>query len=362
LLSSVYLGNSLKAWLIALAVGLVVYLTLVLIQRVLVTRLGKLAERTDTDFDDAIVDLVKNTRSFFILALAVYTALRGLYLHPRLLDPLDDVIELLFLLQVGVWAAGLVSFLVKRSLDKRDQTGDRIGVAAVRAIGVTVKIIAWIVVGLLAIQFVFKKDITTLLTVSSIGGVAIALAVQNILGDILAAVAIVFDRPFDVGDSIQVDQVAGKVEQIGLKTTRLRSVTGEQLIVGNADLLRSRLRNFKRMYERRALLYLDLTYDTPPDLIEKIPGVLKQIIQAQTGARFERAHFSGFMESSLRLELVYFVLDPDYTRFMDVQQSINLAILRRFNADGVQFAFPTRTVQLHGDGLFMSPPSAAPVK
>jgi small-conductance mechanosensitive channel len=361
-LSSIYLGNSLKAWLIALALGVFAYVALIALKRLIVTRLGKIAEQTETRFDDALIELVRNTRSIFLLAVAVYAAIRGMVLHPRFVSALDGFLQLLFLLQIGLWSSGLVAFLVRSSLDKRDKTGDRIGIAAVKAIGITVKIIAWIVITLLAIQFVFRKDVTTLLTGVGIGGVAIALAVQNILGDILAAIAIVFDRPFDVGDSIQVDQMAGKVEQIGLKTTRLRSVTGEQLVMGNADLLRSKLRNYKRMYERRALLALDLTYDTPADRIETLPGILREIVQSQSGTRFERAHFSAFTESSLRIELVYFVLDPDYSRLMDVQQAINLAVLRRFSADGIQFAFPTRTVQLQADGLFMTQPSAAPAK
>src|SRR5439155_12821536 len=140
------------------------------------------------------------------------------------------------------------------AMTKRREAADRIGIAAVRAIGVTVKIVAWIILSLVALQFVFEKNVTTLVTTLGVGGIALALAVQNILGDLLAAVAIVFDRPFDVGDTIAVDTLVGKVEQIGLKTTRLRSATGEQLIIGNGELLKSKLRNYKRMYERRALL------------------------------------------------------------------------------------------------------------
>src|ERR1051325_1677458 len=161
-------------------------------------------------------------------------------------------------------------------MTKRRATADRIGIAAVRAIGVTVKIVAWAILVLLALQFVFEKNVTTLVTTLGVGGIAIALAVQNILADLLAAVAIVFDRPFDVGDSIQIDNLAGTVEQIGLKTTRLRSTTGEQLVIGNAELLRSRLRNYKRLLERRALLQLDVSFDTPPETIQRIPAMMKR--------------------------------------------------------------------------------------
>jgi small-conductance mechanosensitive channel len=209
------------------------------------------------------------------------------------------------------------------------------------------KVIAWIIVTLVALQAIFNRSFTTLVTGFGIGGIAIALAVQNILGDLLAAVAIVFDRPFDVGDTIQVDQMVGKVEQIGLKTTRLRSTTGEQLILGNGELLKSRLRNYRRMYERRGLLLVDVEYSTDPAIVERIPTMLRHIVEAEGGSvRFERSHFAGFMENALRIETVYFVLDPDYNRYMDVQQSINLAVLRKFRAEKIEFAFPTRTVEL----------------
>jgi small-conductance mechanosensitive channel len=349
--NAIYFGNTIKAWLISAGIAAVVYLALVLIKRLVVSRLGKLAARTENDFDDAIVEVIRNTRTFFLLAVAFYAGIRGISVHPRLIGPLEKFLELLILLQVGLWASGLVGFLVTKSLEKRDQASDRIGVAALRAIGVGAKVVAWIIVSLVALQSIFNRSFTTLVTGFGIGGIAIALAVQNILGDLLAAVAIVFDRPFDVGDTIQVDQLSGKVEQIGLKTTRLRSTTGEQLILGNGELLKSRLRNYKRMYERRALLQVDIEYATDPSVVERIPTMLKHIVEAQGGGvRFERSHFSAFTENALRVETVYFVLDPDYNRYMDVQQSINLAVLKKFKAEKIEFAFPTRTVELKTSG------------
>jgi small-conductance mechanosensitive channel len=360
--SSSYFGNSPGEWLIAATIAAVVYVALALTRRILIARLGALAARTDTDFDDAIVDVIRNTRQFFILAVAVGAAIRGLSIHARLVGPLTALLKLLVLLQIGLWISGLIAFLVDRSLTRRREAADRLGVAAVRAIGITVKIVAWVVVVIIAAQLVFQWQVTALVTTLGVGGIALALAVQTILGDLLAAVAIVFDRPFDVGDTIAVDaNTVGTVEQIGLKTTRLRSVTGEQLVIGNGELLKSKLRNYKRMYERRALLNLDVTYDTSPEIVEKIPGILKTIVEAQKSVRFERSHFSGFMESALRFETVYFVLDPAYTQFMDVQQSINLEILRRFKADRIQFAFPTMMTIAQLPGATASP-SGAPVK
>jgi small-conductance mechanosensitive channel len=334
--------------LVAAGIAVAAYFALRIIQSVLVNRLGKLADRTDTDFDDAVVDLVRNTRTFFFAAIALIAAMRGLSVSRAIHGPLHAVLELLILLQIGLWTTGLIAFLVERSLSKRRETADRIGVAAVRAIGITVKVVAWIIIVLIAIQNVFDKNILPLMTGLGVGGIALALAVQNILGDLLAAVAIVFDRPFDVGDFIVVDDVKGTVEHIGLKTTRLRSLGGEQIILGNGELLKARLRNYKRMYERRVVFAIDVTYDTPPDVVEGIPAMVRAAIEAESPIRFDRAHFAAFAESALRVEAVYYVLSPDYNVYMDIQQRINLTLLRRFGAAGIQFAFPTRTLQLQG--------------
>ncbi|HET9424194.1 MAG TPA: mechanosensitive ion channel family protein [Gemmatimonadaceae bacterium] len=354
-MNSIYFGNTVRAWLFAAGIAVVASLVLVLIQRLLVNRLGRLAERTDNDWDDAVVHLIRSTRPFFFAAMAIIAAMRGLVVPRSLGGPLHAVLELLILLQIGLWATGIVAFLVERSLAKRGETSDRIGVAAVRAIGVSVKVVAWIVIVLIAIQNVFDRNVTALVTGLGVGGIALALAVQNILGDLLAAVAIVFDRPFDVGDFIVVGEVKGTVEQIGLKTTRLRSLSGEQVILGNGELLKSRLHNFKRMYERRAAFSVDVTYDTPPDVVERIPGMVRAAIEAQSPVRFDRCHFASFAESALRIEAVYYVLNPEYNVFMDIQQRINLTLLRQFNAASIEFAFPTRTMITSTSGRESSP-------
>jgi len=180
--------------------------------------------------------------------------------------------------------------------------------------------------------------------------VAIALAVQNILGDLFAALSIVFDKPFDVGDSIAVDQAQGTVERIGLKTTRIRSISGEQIIISNSELLKSRIRNYKRQLDRRVVFTTDVTYDTPPEVIAGIPGMIREVISAQQPVRFDRSHFTQYTDSALRVETVYHVLDADYGRYLDIQQTINLELLRRFNAAKIEFAFPTRSIVINGDG------------
>jgi len=221
----------------------------------------------------------------------------------------------------------------------------------------------WVIVFITALDK-FGVNVTTLVTGLGIGGVAIALAVQNVLGDLFAALSIVFDKPFDVGDSIAVDQMQGTVERIGLKTTRVRSVSGEQIIISNSELLKSRIRNYKRQLDRRVVFTTDVTYGTTPETVARIPGMIREVVSSQQPVRFDRSHFTQYTDSALRIETVYFVLDADYGRYLDIQQMINLELLRRFRAEQIELAFPTRTVVLEGVPLSptnsQQPPTTVP--
>jgi small-conductance mechanosensitive channel len=171
--------------------------------------------------------------------------------------------------------------------------------------------------------------------------------VQNVLSDLFASLSIVLDKPFVIGDFIIVDDLLGSVEYIGLKTTRIRSLSGEQIVFSNTDLLNARIRNFKRMYQRRAAFTFGVTYQTPYEQLATIPQMVRDIIEDQDAASFDRAHFFRYGASSLEFEVVYHVLDPDYNRYMDIQQAINLELFRRFEAEGISFAYPTQTLYLH---------------
>jgi small-conductance mechanosensitive channel len=195
-------------------------------------------------------------------------------------------------------------------------------------------------------------EVTALIAGLGIGGIAVALATQNILGDLFASLLIVLDKPFVLGDFIVVGDFVGHVEKIGLKTTRLRSLSGEQLVVSNNDLLQSRLRNFKRMIERRVLFTVGVTYDTPLEKLAAVPGMIREIIESQPDVRFDRSHFKEFGSYSLNFETVYFVLSPEFGRYMDRQQAINLAIYDRFAQNEIKFAYPTQT-------LFLEQPTPA---
>ena len=341
-LDRVWYGASVKQWLLAAAVLAVVYLTLSILRRVIARRIEALAARTSTDWDDLAAEIVRRTRPYFLAAIAIYAATRVVAPPAQIARILGAAAIVVVLLQAGVWGNGIIGFGAEHYIKSR-AAGDSGTRTTIRAVGYAARFVLWGLLVVTALQN-FGINVTALVTGLGIGGIAIALAVQNILGDLFAALAIVVDKPFVVGDFIIVDQVKGTVEHVGLKTTRLRSLGGEQIVLANSDLLKSRVSNYRLMLERRVVFHLDIAYDTSPDTVERIPAIVKEIVTRQQPTRFERCHFLAWMESSLRIETVYFVLEGDYNRYADIQQAVNLEILRRFHAEKIEFAFPSRTV------------------
>ncbi len=210
-------------------------------------------------------------------------------------------------------------------------------------LGFVARIILWVIVLLLILDNL-GVNITGLVAGLGIGGIAVALAVQNVLGDLLASLSIVLDKPFVIGDFVVVDSLSGTIEHIGLKTTRIRSLSGEQLIFSNNDLLKSRIRNYKRMSERRVVFGFGVVYQTSLDKLKSIKEIVSDIIRKEENARFDRVHFKEYGDSSLNFEVVYFVTNPEYSTYMDVQEAINQEIFRRFEEEGIEFAYPTQTL------------------
>ena len=342
--------NSMRQWATALAVALAAFLALLLVRFLLVGRLGAIAKRTTTEVDDILVQLVARTRPYFLAAAAIVFGSRFLVLPPAIDTYLNAAFALVLLVQCGLWGGAAVDLWIQRRAGLRATRSDAASVTTIRALGIGAKLLLWVVVFITALDK-FGVNVTTLVTGLGIGGVAIALAVQNVLGDLFAALSIVFDKPFDVGDSIAVDQMQGTVERIGLKTTRVRSISGEQIIISNSELLKSRIRNYKRQLDRRVVFTTDVTYATPAETIARIPGMIREVVSTQQLVRFDRSHFTQYTDSALRIETVYFVLDADYSRYLDIQQTINIELLRRFRAERIDFAYPTRTIVLEGDVL-----------
>lgn len=342
--------NSVRAWAVAIAVALTAFAALLVVRALLLSRLSAIAKRTSTDLDDVLVEIVARTRPYFLAAAAAVFGSRFLVLPPTTDLYLAGAFSLVLLAQCGMWGATAVDLWINQRLNRRVTGVDVASATTIRALGIGIKVLLWVIIFITALDK-FGVNVTTLVTGLGIGGVAIALAVQNVLGDLFAALSIVLDKPFDVGDAIAVDQMSGTVERIGLKTTRVRSLSGEQIIISNSDLLRSRIRNYKRQVERRVVFTTDITYDTSPEIVARIPAMIREVVSTQQPVRFDRSHFTQYTDSALRIETVYYVLDADYTRYLDIQQSINLELLRRFNAENIEFAFPTRTIALANGSL-----------
>jgi small-conductance mechanosensitive channel len=249
------------------------------------------------------------------------------------------------LLQVALWlsagATKAIDAKRKRDLEKHPD-----GVAAMDILSFIARVTIWSIV-LLAVLDNLGVNITTMIAGLGVGGIAVALAAQNILGDLFASLSIVLDKPFVVGDFLIIGEFLGSVEKVGIKTTRLRSLSGEQLVFSNNDLLSSRIRNYGRMYERRVVFSLGVTYQTPAAKLRKIPDMIREAVESQEHVRFDRAHFQKYGDFALIFEVVYYVLSADYNQYMDIQQGINLKIYEDFEADGIAFAYPTQTLYVN---------------
>jgi small-conductance mechanosensitive channel len=349
-------SNTPTDWSIAAAVALGVTLGLLALKSILVHRLGKWAARTETKIDDVAVAALGATNLAVLSIIGLYAGSTMLRLAPGTHLFLTRAAITAGLVQVAIWADSGVRGWLGYYRERRDEDPARATSAA--AVGFIVRVALWAVIALMILDNL-GFNITTLVASLGIGGIAVALAVQNILGDLFASLSIVLDKPFVIGDVINVAGVAGTVEHVGLKTTRVRSVTGEQIIFSNADLLKSRIHNMKRLSSRRNLFTVGVTYGTPEAELRLIPRLIENIVRGQPRVTFDRAHFAGFGPSSLNFEAVYTVNDADYKVYMDAQQEIYLQLYTALNARGIEFAFPTQTVHVVGGDIQPAAPRAA---
>ncbi|HUF49679.1 MAG TPA: mechanosensitive ion channel family protein [Longimicrobiales bacterium] len=344
MMETTLLGNTLRVWLLAAIVAATVYAALHIVRTLVVRNLSAIAARTATDVDDIVAHALRRTKFFFLLFVSLYAGARILVLPLAAETALRVIGVLVLSVQAALWGNAVISAWLTRQVARRLEE-DPASATTINALGFMARLAFYAVLVLLALANL-GIQITPLLAGLGVGGIAIALALQSILGDLFASLSIVLDRPFAIGDFIIVGELMGTVEYIGLKTTRVRSLSGEQLVFANSDLLGARIRNFKRMQERRVLFSLGVTYDTPRLLLERIPAMIRDAVEAQQNVRFDRAHFREYGDFSLNFEVVYYVLQPDFNTYMDVQQAINLDIHRRFEDAGIDFAYPTQTLIL----------------
>ncbi len=341
-LEYIYLGSSVEQWLIATGISLGVFIVLTIVLRFVASRIAKIAARTTTKLDDLLVDLLRSTRWYVMLVWSAAVGAQWLGSDQTIISFVPTVVALFSLLQAGIWGNRIIGYWIGRVMEERlaEDAASATTMAGVRFVA---RLLLFAVLLLLGLDNL-GVDITAAITGLGIGGIAVALALQNILGDLFASLSIVLDKPFQIGDFIIIGEFMGTVEHIGLKTTRIRSLSGEQIIFSNGDLLGSRIRNYKRMAERRVLFTIGVTYQTPRQKLETIPGMFREIITKHAKARFDRAHFKSYGDSALIFEVVYYVLSSDYIEYMDIQQDINLQVYSRFESEGIGFAYPTRTL------------------
>ncbi len=333
------LGNSLGNWIVALGIFLITFAFLPLISRLISAQNARRAARTGAPplyMLDLALELVASTNRLFLWGAAVWLASRDLTFTPKLERWLTGALVLLFWMQMAQWAMTAVRY----GIDARRQrlgTHEKLLSSSMAVIMFGAGLAIWGIAALLALDNL-GVQIGPLLAGVGIGGIAIALAVQTVLADLLASLSIALDKPFTLGDSLKLDDIEGSVEHIGIKSTRLRSVNGEQIIISNADLLKSRLRNFGRLRERRSLFILGVHYETPVEKLAAVPHIVREIIEATPQTRFGRCHLLNYGAKALEFEVVCFVTDPDYKVYADARQSINLRILERLRALQVTFA------------------------
>jgi small-conductance mechanosensitive channel len=338
LLNREFLGNALLAWLIAAAVFVAAFAVLKILRRILLGRFTRLAERTVTGIDDLVADLFRHTQSWFFLLVSLGAASAALTIPADLQRYIRMLLGAGVIVQLMIWGNAAINGWLRRQSALREGA-----LGTLTAMAFMARLALWAVLIILLLDN-FGLEVTTLLGALGVVGIAGALAAQSVLGDLFAAISIFLDKPFEVGDFIVFDGFAGTVREVGLRSTRINALGGEQLVVSNSDLLKSRISNYKRMAERRVVFQIGVVYGLPRDVVAEIPDLIRSAVEEQEQVRFDRSHFKGYGASSLDFETVYYVLSSDYTVYMNIQQAINLGILRRFEEKDIGFAFPTRTV------------------
>jgi len=337
------LGIPATEWLIAGVIGAVVWASLWVLRDLIASQYPKYSSIKNPTLIRLIAYLIGNTKQILFFAVALDVARQSLMLPDRVQRVASNTAMILILIQVGLWAGRAVRFYLE--MKEVERGVDRVFAGSLDIVSFVSRMLIWSLLILVMLSNI-GVNITALLAGLGVGGVAVALALQNVLGDLFASLSIALDKPFVIGDNLAIDAYIGKVEHIGIKTTRLRSEGGEQIILSNADILKSRVRNFGRLSQQRILATIRLTYDTPADKLRQMPKLLENIVREHAQARFERCHLKTLGESCLQFELSYFVQQPAVNPMLDLQQAVNFRIIDELRRIGVEFAYPTQLVVL----------------
>lgn len=339
--------NSVSDYLFSVSTFIINILIIQMFKKFILIRLKRWAKETETTVDDFLIHIIGKTVLPLLYYGAFYVGIQGLILHP-VLKRIIDILGLVLLTIFGVrFLLAVINYALENYWKRMGK--DIAKEQSIKGIVKVVKVVIWgLAIVILLDNLGFK--VSTVIAGLGIGGVAVALAAQAILGDLFSYFAMVFDRPFEVGDFIIINDYLGTVEHIGIKTTRIRSLGGEQLIFSNTDLTNSRVRNYKRMDKRRVVFKIGVTYQTTLEQVKQIPQIIKDIIQEVDDTIFDRAHFFSYGDFSLIFEIVYYVIGSDYNKYMDIQQEINFRIKEEFEKRGIEFAYPTQTLYINKIG------------
>ena len=340
LVDATYLGNTLWQWTIAAGVAVGMFFILLLIRRAARGRYKKLAATPEKEFLELPLHIASRTTVLTITVASLFVGAQWLTLPPSVSKTLLTIFTIAIFWQVGLWATIAVIAALERK-QRATLATDAAAASSIGVIGFLARATIWSFVLLLTLDNL-GIQIKPLLAGLGIGGIAVALAAQNILGDLFASLSITLDRPFVIGDSLQVDEFNGTVEYIGVKSTRLRSLSGEQIIMPNANLLSSRVRNNSRMHQRRVVINISVDQSTEMEQLQALPGKLRELIESHQPIKFDRSHFAKIGASSFDFEAVYIVLTPDYAKHMEILQDINLRLVEWFRKEGIVLSTPQR--------------------
>lgn len=343
----IYNGNSGMDFLIAAFIFVASLAVLSIFKKVFISRLKKIALKTKTQVDDVLLEVLENIKPIFYMVLSAYGAVSYLNI-PSKISKLFNIIILTIIVFEGIKVAQkIISFMTYKAI-KKEGDDDAQAKSTVKTFNIFIKIILWSF-GIILILQNANINVSSLIAGLGIGGIAVALAVQNILKDIFSSFSILVDKPFQIGDFIKAGNDFGTVEKIGIKTSRLRTLDGQILIISNQELTTARVENFKHIKKRRALFTLGLEYETSEENLAKVPSLVKEIVASQELADFDRCHFKSYGDFSLDFEVSFYVRTQNYSELLDVIQEVNLQIFSVFKKEGIGFAYPTQTIYKKGN-------------
>ena len=347
------LGNSGQDYVSSLLIFAGSLIIFKLVQFIIIKKIELVTKKTETDIDDFLMGLIKSVKPPFYFLLSLYIASRFLVIKEVVTRFIDNIIFIVIVLQIVLILQRIIDYVATKVIQKttNDDETEKEKVeeeAVVRMVGRILKFVLW-VVAILSVLSNMGINITSAIAGLGIGGIAIAMASKDVLSDIIASISIYVDKPFRVGQRIQTGTDVGTVEHIGIKTTRLRTPQGQELVISNTDMTTARIENFKKMKRRQIKLSLGVVYGLNAEKLEKIPAFIKEAIDKTEDAEFDRSHFAAYGDFSLNFETAYYVNSSDFKKYMDVQEKVNLAIYKKFEEEKIDFAFPTQTVIVNSD-------------